>query len=245
MIGFFHAGRMGNYLFEAATAIGLALKNGVEFSVPNRTHDNFHCPIYLQHLINPNFVQGRADIIIEEKNFHYDPIEYKKEWDGLQVMIRGYWQSPLYFQDYREQILRLFNYRYHKSCDWVSVHVRRGDYVNLRNKHPEVTLEWYEEAMAMFPGSNFLFLSDDIQYCIDNFSHRSDCFFRRVGDIEQDLIDGSCCEHNIISASTYGWWMGWLNRNPDKKVVLPKLWFQPGWDNADTSTIIPPEWIKL
>ena len=109
-IGFFHAGRMGNYLFEAATAIGLALRNGVEFSMPNKTHDNFHCPIYLQHLVSPKWVQGRADIIIEEKQFHYEPIGYKKEWDSLQVMLRGYWQSPKYFQDYREEILNLFNY---------------------------------------------------------------------------------------------------------------------------------------
>ena len=42
---------------------------------------------------------------------------------------------------------------------------RRGDYLELRQKHPEVTVEWYEKAMSMFPDCKFKFFSDDIAWC--------------------------------------------------------------------------------
>jgi hypothetical protein len=37
-----------------------------------------------------------------------------------------------------------------KKDGYVACHVRRGDYVQLRNKHPEVKVEWYEKVMANF-----------------------------------------------------------------------------------------------
>lgn len=244
MIGFFNAGRAGNYLWQAATAISLALKNGVEFSVPNRTNDPYHNPIYLQHLVNPNWVQGRADVIIQEQHFHYAPIEYKKEWNDKQVVLNGFWQSWKYIDDHREEILRLFAYHWEQN-DYVSVHIRRGDYMHLKMKHPEVTIEWYNQAMKMFPGRKFMFFSDDMRYCHEHFGQRKDCLFSEGKSIEHDLIDASCCSDNICSASTYSFWIYWLNQNKDKKGIFPKLWFCDGWDNANTNDILSPEIIRL
>ncbi len=243
MIGTRFYGRMGNVLFQAANCIAYALKNNQDFSFPNKTQEYFWNPLYLQHLVNPNWVQGKEDILINENGHEWQLIEYKKEWDGLQVVLNGYWQSWKYIDDFRSEILYLFAYPYEKKDGVVGVHVRRGDYLHLTDKHPPVTKEWYENAMKQFYGHKFIFYSDDIEWCRQNFGHRNDCDFS-TRDIEGDMVDGASCEHNIISASTFGWWQAWLNRNKKKKIIIPKLWFTENY-SLGTKDIVPPDWIKL
>lgn len=244
MISWIPMGRLGNFLFMAANCISFALRHGKEFSVPITTNNPFWNPLYLQHLVHPFFNPNDPKIVVQERQFHYNKIEYKDAWDGKNILFNGYFQSWKYFDDYREDILKYFNYPWQESKDVVSVHVRRTDFITHANKHPEVTKEWYEEAMRMFPNKKFFFFSDDINWCVDNFKHRGDCYFSNLG-IEEDMICMSGCEHNICSASSYGFWAAYLNKNPDKKCVFPKLWFTPGWDGANTDDILKPEWIKL
>lgn len=244
MVSFRAIGRMGNFLFEAASSYGYARRHDLEWSVPNWSTHNFHSPIYLQHLVNPNY-NKREDVLINEHGMEYNPIIFKEEWRHLNIVLNGYWQSEKYFKEYREDILNLWNYPYKFMKGWVSVHVRRGDYLILTQKHPPISIQWYEEAMNMFAGYNFIFFSDDIGWCKNVFGTWPKTTFSETNSIEQDLIEASWCEHNIISASTFGWWQAWLNQNPNKKVILPKLWFQPGWDGLDTSDVVPEQWIKL
>jgi hypothetical protein len=244
MIGTRFYGRMGNVLFQASHCIALALKHNQEFGFPNRTNDPYWFPLYLQHLVNPKWQQGKEDILINENGHEFQEIEYKKEWEGLQVVLNGYWQSEKYFKEYRGEILYLFGFPYEKKEGIVSCHVRRGDYLHLRNKHPEITKEWYEYAMSQFPGRKFKFFSDDIKWCRQEFGSRTDCDFSSNSNEVQDLIEMSQCEHNISSPSTFSWWGAWLNRNEDKKIYIPKLWFVEGY-NLLTKDIIPESWIKL
>lgn len=235
-------GRCGNVLFQAATGLALALKYEVEFSVPNRTNDNYWNPLYLQHLVNPKWENGREDVLVNENGVHeYHEIEWKGEWRDKQVVLDGYWQSEKYFKEYRKEILYLFNFPYEKKEGYVSCHVRRGDYLHLRDKHPEVPKEWYENAMSLFPAHKFKFFSDDIAWCKQEFGHRSDCEFSTNTNEVDDLIDASHSEHDIISSSTFGWWIAYLNRNENKKVYIPKLWFTGGYSVNDKDIV--PDWM--
>lgn len=246
MISYIPMGRMGNALFQSAAMIALALRNGVEFSMPTKTSSDVWSPVYLQHLANPKWVNGKRDIVIQEPHFHYAPIEYRKEWNGLQVVLQGYWQSEKHWYDFKKEVIELFNFPWEKKEGFVSVHLRRTDFISLKEKHPEVKDEWYNEAMAMFPNKKFIFFSDEINYCKEKWGHRNDCYFSEGKSIEQDMIDMSCCVGgHINSASTYSWWGSYLDRNEDKKIITPKLWFTPNWDGADTKDIIPESWIKL
>lgn len=249
MIGTRFYGRLGNVFFQAANCIAMALRNGQDFSFPNRTADPYWNPLYLQHLVNDRWVQGKEDILINEPNYHYEPIEYKKEWDGLQVVLNGYYQSELYFKDFRSEILYLFDLPYSIKEDVCSIHARYGDYLHLPKKHILMNEHYLNTAMSEIKkrtGINrFKVFSDDLNYFKKNLGHLYHFEYSSNTNELDDIIEISCCHSNINSSSTYAWWGAWLNRNKDKVIITPEKWFQDGWMNMDTKNVIPENWIKL
>lgn len=237
-------GRMGNFLFQAAAAMAYAWKHKLEFTVPNTTKNPKWNPIYLQHLVNRKWDSHLPEIKIDEKGFPYQELPFQEDWRQKNIILDGYWQSEKYFAEYREQVLQAFGYPWELLRGFVSVHVRRGDYLVLKEKHPPVPVSWLENAMSHFPGYHFIFFSDDIAWCKATFGHRKDVTFSTGRTEEQDLIYMSTCEHHVCSASTFSWWGAWLNRNLQKRVIIPARWFMPGRPE-DTRDIVPPEWQKL
>lgn len=245
IVSFKNQGRLGNFLFEAAATLGYAWRNELDYTVPNTTKSPENNPIYLQHLVNPKFHETDAFTKITEKGHPYQKLPYSEEWRGkLNVVLEGYWQSEKYFSEYRTSLLRTFNFPWKPRPGFVSVHVRRGDYLRLTKKHPSVPVSWIMEAMIQFHGSQFVFFSDDIQWCKDVFGRRRDVTFSEGGNAVQDLVEGSWCEHHICSASTFSWWQAWLNQNLHKRVIIPKHWFVPGRPE-NTSDIVPLGWTRL
>lgn len=244
MVTFYPQGRMGNFLFECATAYAYALRHGLEFSVPKFTNSDFHNPIYLHHLQNQNFNPNLPVTRLAEANFHYGELPFNEAWRGGNILLTGYFQSEKYFIEYRNEVLTAFGYHWEMKKGVVAVHNRRGDYLIYKEKHPYYGEDWILRAMNFFPGYRFRFFSDEISWAKEKFGHRDDCEFSE-GSIEQDLIDISCCEHHINSSSTYSWWGAWLNRNPDKIIITPQQWFTPNWGGLDTKDVLPDSWIKL
>lgn len=238
-------GRMGNFLFQAATAMAYAWKHGMEYTLPSTTKDPFNNPIYLQHLVNKNYCLNLRSVRVEERGHGYQEIAFQEHWKRMNIILDGYWQSEKYFIEYRDRVLEEFNYPWDHKQEWVSVHVRRGDYLILSKKHPVVTKQWYEQAMESFPDYRFRFFSDDIGWCMRAFGDRGDCTFSQDKTPEQDLIDMSCCAHHICSASTFSWWGAWLNRSVAKRIVMPQHWFVPGYKSIYTEDIVPPDWERL
>ncbi len=236
---------MGNFLFQAACALAYAWKHKLEFSLPNSTKDPKSNPIYLQHLVNPKWNDMQPAVRIEEQSHCFQIIPFREQWRHQNIILDGYWQSEKYFCDYRERILEAFGYENEQWKGIVSLHVRRGDYLTLTKKHPSVSVEWMVRAMALFPGSHFMFFSDDMPWCKQTFQHRKDVSFSDKHNEEKDLVAMSHCEHHICSASTFSWWGAWLNRNPDKRVVFPNNWFVPGYKGLQVQDIIPERWEKL
>jgi len=169
------------------------------------------------------------------------------------MIIDGYFQSEKYFKKNSDTIRKVF-YPLHikkegflnkydiDSSEVVGVHVRRGEYLNDSIHHPPCDVGYFTCAMDKFAKSEnvvFLFVSDDIEWCKQNF--KGHLYSKNSSDIE-DFYDLIMCDHNIISNSTFSWWAAWLNNNPDKRVYVPKTWFGPGHGSFNLKDLIPKEW---
>lgn len=252
IVSFRAMGRMGNFLFEAASSFGYAKRNNLEWSVPNWSTHPFWSPVYLQHLVHPNY-DRREDVLINENGMQYQEIPFKENWRNQNIVLNGYWQTEKYFSEYRDEIIELFNYPYKIKEDTCSIQARFGDYLTVPNKHILVDEPYLRSSMAYIKNETgikkFKVFSDDLNYFRNNLGHIYDFEYSVNGEIEQDLIEISCCHSNINSSSTFSWWAAWLNRNPDKIIITQSKWFQDGWKEgsilADTKDIIPNSWIKL
>lgn len=132
----------------------------------------------------------------------------------------------------------------------VSIHVRRGDYLNSKNIniHGICNLEYYKEAINYINKYQneitYFIFSDDSEWCKDNFTflNSNKLNFVTKNETNIDLFLMSNCKHNIIANSTFSWWAAWLNTNPNKIVIAPKIWFV---GNSFENEIVPKRWIKI
>jgi hypothetical protein len=248
MISFRPYGRLGNVLFMMGNAIAYALKHDEPFSAPYETDNPFWNPLYLPHLIDRNYIQGIEDVLVNENGFRHQDIPFEEHWKGKQIVLNGYWQSWKYIEDYRREILYAFDLRWLMKPNTASIHVRRGDYLQLTDKHPPYSLDYLNEAINYLINekgvTNFEVYSDDTLWCLDNLTHIQNVKVMETGNELNDLVEASCCEHNICCSSTFSFFIAWLNRNPDKVCIFPKLWFVEGY-HLDTQDLLHPDFIKM
>jgi hypothetical protein len=233
-------GRLGNQMFQIATTIATALKHKVPYSIPQKTLNDWF-PVYFTHL--PFQAHSGKKYNHVEQNFCFEEIKYP----GRTLELHGYFQSYKYFQDQRADIIKAFGFNWILLKDFVSIHVRRMDYL----QNPDffaLGLDYYRQAIEYFRAKghdHFFVFSDDMEWCHQNLNAREfpGCSFAYSGGETEkmDMKLMSWCEHNIIANSSFSWWGAWLNQNPDKIVVAPA----PEWFKNMNKDMIPNEWIKI
>lgn len=192
---------------------------------------------------------------------------YDREMSNLNsAYLVGWWQSEEYFKDIRSIILKELEpvaepSSYNAglleqigSCEAVSIHVRRGDYVSNKSAsvfHGLTPLEYYSESIKYIQShtknSRFFVFSDDIKWCKSDLPLPADSIFVEGNNGKQayeDIRLMKNCKHNIIANSSFSWWGAWLNQHPEKIVIAPKIWFQDTEANSATN-IVPDGWIRL
>ena len=248
--------------------------NDVEYKRTYRL-DNFNIPcektntpysrykLKILKLLSRYFKIGK-NRYIQQVNIDYDPniIQLKVNND---LYIEGYWQSERYFQAFQDLIREDFSFRtpmspqnqktYDKisSCEAISLHIRRGDYIsdqNTFNTHGVCSMDYYEKALEFIYrqcNNPVLFVfSDDMAWVKENFNFDKQSYFieNNCGDDSyNDMRLMSSCKHHILANSSFSWWGAWLNSSAEKVVVTPRCWFAS--DRFDTRDLIPAEWIKL
>ena len=89
----------------------------------------------------------------------------------------------------------------------VSLHVRRGDYLNLKNIGV-LDVDYYMKAVeyirTIVENPTFYIFSDDLEWCKNNLGFLDDCIYvdRTQTEID-DLQLMSYCRHNIIANSSF------------------------------------------
>lgn len=196
------------------------------------------------------------------RRFH---IGYEKRLLGTKSRyIEGFFQSHKYLDPIREELLAEISLKETPSAKFqdlvrmvaegesVSVHIRRGDYVSdqsTRSIHFICDLPYYQQALALLrekvSNPNFFVFSDDIAWARENLKLDRAVFVsdpKEIGDCEE-LILMSKCRHNIIANSSFSFWGAWLNENPGKIVIAPRLWNRRyGRHYKD---LLPEEWLRV
>ena len=164
--------------------------------------------------------------------------------------IEGWCQNEDYFSSIRDILIKEFTLKNIAniesecikkdidSCESVSIHFRRGEYLN--NKFfGVVPLNYYYQAVnyinKMVKHPEYFVFSDDIEWVKNNFKIDGTIHYlspqnerASIHHTENDFKDLELmkyCKHNIIANSSFSWWAAWLNTNPDKIVIAPKRWY--------------------
>jgi hypothetical protein len=139
----------------------------------------------------------------------------------------------------------------------VSVHIRRGDYLNpgTAEFHGILGEPYYRQAIdrieaALGEGIDFFIFSDDPAAAeqVLNFVPKPRLNHVR-GDPQrpwEDMALMARCRHHVTANSSFSWWGAWLNRSPDKVVVAPRAWFAPTeLKKLNMTDLYPPGWILV
>ncbi len=280
-------GGFGNQLFQYAYGYQMAqrLNTGLDLDVSWFEHQNLREPdIFKLHIEFDNIRHVRtnnkwvdlANITIinrglrvlglreyriggyrylKEARYKYDRYyeEYLKDYSYLD----GYWQCPKYFDDVREDLLKLFDTNMlsdgvrelgKKLSDEnsIAVHVRRGDYPKkkkITSRLLAISDKYYSDAinyMLTKAGDNpkFYIFSNDMNDAeqllnpyIKNLIYKTEI---KTNSIDEWYLM-KCCKNLIIGNSTFSWWAAYLNENNNKIVCAPNCYM----GNDD---VLPERW---
>jgi Glycosyl transferase family 11 len=275
-------GGLGNQLFQIATTLALAWENQDLAIFDLNGHHQLsqgNKAIHYKTTVYRNLIDRQippCKYIFKERGFHYQPIVYQS---GMQLV--GFFQSEKYFVKYRQYLLDILKpksqiidelkskYEFILERPNCAMHIRRGDYVNRTQYNPICSLDYYQQAVDLFPRDTaFLIFSDDLEWCKQTFDSSRFTFaeFGRTrnpsmsdtqasennssagylpSSEEVDLYLMSMCQHQIIANSTFSWWGSWLNQNPHKRIVAPKTWFGSGLRHLNADDIYTESMLKI
>ena len=201
--------------------------------------------------------------IPEKKLFSFNP-------DALAappgVRLTGFLQSYKYFEDVahqiREQLLSIIDpspwFLETQSTlaslgPWVSVHVRRGDFLNkgTREVHGIVSGSYYSGALKimerLIPEVIPVVFSDDPKAASkmlrDEYPRSIFIDSPATSANIESVVLMSQSAGSIIANSSFSWWGAWLGDKPIRPVIAPRPWMDdPGFHELE---LFPPGWLTL
>lgn len=177
--------------------------------------------------------------VVREAGFAYR--ELPKWLDKENRLLVGYFQSERYFGDKdrvrkffapSEDRIRLLRTRF---GDWLDrpqvtgISVRHGeDYRKVSFILPFCGKQYYRDCIAKLPkAKDFIVCSDDYAWCkkffLKEFPEKHFLFMEGEAVLDQLYIH-TLCQNVILSNSSFSWWGGWLNQQPNRRILMPSMW---------------------
>lgn len=244
------------------------LHNGFEletvFKIKLPQLSTFETKIYTRN--NNKWLWRKLRQIYNTKNVYFEetvPFSYSKQIfeDDRSRYYWGYWQHV----DYINQVALLLRQhlifppfkdtenihiqRLIRQKNAVSLHIRRGDYLQEPLFKDICSEEYYEKSIQYMLETQqsplFIVFSNDIAWCKSRFKDLNAIFVEHNtgSNSFRDLQLMSLCKHHIIANSSFSWWGAWLNDNPDKVVISPRKWINE--PTVNTSGLILSSFIKF
>lgn len=197
---------------------------------------------------------GRKSLEYMEKDCNFDPEILNRD----PAYLTGYFQSEKYFADIEEKVRQAFCFSERiwegipsqllerirsyeqqiKTAMAVSVHIRRGDYLQNEEAYGGICTEQYYKTAIEYvrkrqqDASFFVFTNDPDyagEWILKNFGQEKERFVLIEGTQEEngylDLYLMSLCRHHILANSSFSWWGAYLNPSREKIVIVPHKWF--------------------
>ena len=191
----------------------------------------------------------RTKLYAERKPYVFDPAVL-----GLtEAYLTGCWQSERYFADVRQEVRQAFSMdgvrltgrrrEYERMIlaaedalrtVSVSMHIRRGDYLNRQDIYGGIcTEEYYRRAMAQMEEAlrrrgerpQYFVFTNDPDWAEEHFAGSGAVVVRGEGKPDgsgiEDMKLMSLCRHHIIANSSFSWWGSWLSREEGRLVMAP------------------------
>lgn len=196
---------------------------------------------------------------IESRDYIYDGEAMNVAGD---CYYEGYWQSPHYFKNIESDVKRIFTFPTTEGdnkkleniildTNSISIHIRRGDYLNAKSFKGICELDYYREAIALMNSKvdnpYYFIFSNDINWCVENLTEilntdRVKFVSHNVGkESYWDMYLMSCCKNMVIANSSFSWWAAYLNRSVSPIIVAPKRWVNR---NYNTQILID-KWLLI
>jgi hypothetical protein len=248
-------GGLGNQMFQIAKAKteGLIHNLPVFFRLTSFIPMDGKQPIIYKDNIfrNIDFKSNLQPVKrIDELTWDYKEQDYSID---SPTEFYGYYQSSKNFKKHKEKIRNLFlptsefiqkiknTHPKILEKNSVSIHVRRGDYLNISNILPVIDKTYIDESLRVIGKYKHIFIfSNDKKWCEENLKYENSTIVYDLEDYEE-LWAISLCNHNIMSNSSFSWWGSYINKNKNKKVCVPSVWFGPNGEKKYTS-IYEPDW---
>lgn len=195
---------------------------------------------------------GRKSLEYAERSCNFDRQVLERD----PAYLTGYFQSEQYFGDIEDLVRSSFTFSdkiweglsaeflekmkgYQRSIDEslaVSVHIRRGDYLDNEEAYGNICTEaYYRKAIdlvrSQYPQAVFFFFSNEPLWVREwlKSAYSGELPFEIIEGTDEstgylDLFLMSRCRHHIIANSSFSWWGAWLNPDKKKLVIAPAKW---------------------
>ena len=179
------------------------------------------------------------------KVFSESRMYHEELFDLDDMYITGYFACQKYYDDIMDTLRERYEFPRHPDDiihtrnmalvdkmeheNSVSVHIRRGDYLDPPNfaiLGNIATTEYYDSAMEYFrvkdPSTHFYIFTSDHEYARERYSDESRYTivdWNNGRNSVQDLMLMSHCRGNICANSTFSFWGARLNSRSDREII--------------------------
>ncbi len=241
VVRFTYEGRLGNEMFEAAAAIGVATAHNTTACATNAgsLSDVFVGPFPPRCGM---FGWMTAEAVKEVAYARFTMPSRSN------IRLQGYRQSWRYFETIAPKVREMFQFRRPVARSSlfrgaVGIHVRRGDYTQAQHGHLRIPpTTYFEHAMRQYPAERYYVASDDTEWCKRQAVFKDPRVRFLNGTPARDMAALAACDHVIQSIGTFGWWAAWLSNrtsvyyrdmfdpgHPTNRMIVPADYFYPPW----------------
>jgi len=259
---FFPKDGLGNLLFQHAFIYALAKRHAtrVNFFV-DYADWRPNVSVYARLFKHAEFLDTAAiNALCAGKNIsqYEEPatcyIPYAPPASADVTLLKGYFQSRRYFEEFENEISELLksnesdlfqemkkeHSRISNGNSTTCVHLRRGDFIKLQDRHRVLDEEYYLKGLEHLPQNRLLIFCEEIDESADWAVWKGrDVVFVTEKDPLRAMFLMACCDHFLIANSTFSTWGYYLRENRQGIIVAPRVWRGPNGPNYEAIDFVP------